>query len=471
MITCKDPKYHEKIKCIYLNNQEHIFRFWDELDDSQKRNLLEQVQDIDCELMKELVDLGLGRRKPITESFNLRPADIMTLKKREYSDNSVLEIGEKALREGKAAVFLVAGGQATRLGVKIPKGMLPITPVKNKSLFQLHAEKIQAMSKKYDIEIPWYIMANKLNYSATAAYFKENNFFGLPENNVMIFMQDMLPAIDLSGKILLKSKDSISLSPNGHGGSVKALHESGALADMQKRNIKYIFYFQVDNVLAKICDPYFIGYHIFNEAEMSNKVVRKINPEDRVGVICRINDQDGVVEYSDLSENDMNARTADNELKYWAGSIAIHMLNVDFIERQKSAEFSLPYHLAVKDVPCIDSDGNFVNHPKKNGIKFETFIFDLLLNTRKSFTMEVDREKEFSAVKNREGSESPDTARRDLIRNYAAMLQEAGIKIPVDQNGAPEYAIEISPLFAIDKDDILEKKNDIPPLDNDLYLG
>jgi len=470
MITCKDPKYHEQIKCIYSNNQEHIFKFWHELDDSQKTNLLNSVSEIDCGLLKELVDLGLGRSRPVTELFKLEPVEIMTLEKRKESDGNILSIGEKALRDGKAAVFLVAGGQATRLGITIPKGLLPITPLKNKSLFLLHAEKIQAASKKYNTVIPWYIMTNRLNYSATKAFFEENNFFGLSEKNIMLFKQDMLPAIDHSGKILLSTKDSISLSPNGHGGSVKALHESGALDDMLRRNIKYMFYFQVDNVLTKICDPYYLGYHISNGAEISNKVVRKNTPEDKVGIICSINGRDGVVEYSDLSKEDMYARTDDNELKYWAGSIALHIMNVDFIKRQERSSLSLPYHLAVKDITCIDSDGNQVKNPKKNGIKFEMFVFDLLLNAKKSFTMEVDRMKEFSAVKNKAGSESPETARLDLLRNYAELLKEAGLPVPVNQDGVPEHLIEISPLFALDKNDILKKKKDIPALDKDLYL-
>jgi len=166
----------------------------------------------------------------------------------------------------------------------------------------------------------------------------------------------------------------------------------------------------------------------------------------------------------------MYARTDDKELKYWAGSIAIHVMNVDFIKQQQPGSLHLPYHLAVKDIPCIDSDGNQVKNPKKNGIKFEMFVFDLLLNATKTFTMEVDRTKEFSAVKNKSGSESPETARLDLLSNYAAMLQGAGLKVPLNHDGRPKHLIEISPLFAMDKNDILGRKKDIPALDKDLYL-
>ncbi len=470
MIRVNDSELQRKIEKLYQMDQGHIFRFWEELNEEQRNNLLDQVRALDIELLADLIQLGIGEKEPVTASFHLEPAEVMTLKQRQRRDTAVVPVGEKALREGQVAAFLVAGGQGTRLGFNGPKGAFPITPVKQKPLFQLHAEKIRAVSEKYGCIIPWYIMTSQANHETTVSFFEKHHYFGLPKEEVMFFRQDMLPAIDFEGKLLLAEKDSLFLSPNGHGGSVKALWDSGALENMKQRGIRYIFYFQVDNVLVNICDPAFIGYHIASKAQMSNKVVRKAYPEERMGIICKINGKMGVVEYSDLSQEDMFAIDEKGELKYWAGSIAIHMLNVDFIEQANKNGFSLPYHKAVKIVPFVDSEGWKVQPNEKNGIKFETFVFDLLLQTDRTFTLEVDRCLEFSPVKNKDGLDSPITARQDLLRNYAHLLNQAGIGVPVNICGLPSFNLEISPLFALTGTDVKRKKDEIKKIVPDLYL-
>lgn len=465
-----DIRYQKHLDCLSSLDQSHIFRFWKWLNERQRMNLMEQIYGLDCDLLRELRDMAVGKKEPISENFNITPTNVVTLAERKERDSLVLPLGEDALRRGEVAAFLVAGGQSTRLGVSGPKGKFCITPVKNKSLFQLHAEKIRAISKKYQTIIPWYIMTSVYNHEETVAFFKENHFFGLNEQDVMFFSQEMLPAFDRQGKILLAAKDSLALNPNGHGGSVKALWDSGAIADMKNRGIKYIFYFQVDNVLVQICDPRFIGYHIQAKAEMSNKVVRKENPEDKVGVICNISGRDGVVEYSDLSREDMYARTTDGKLKYWAGSIAIHVLNVDFLERENKEGFKLPYHHAIKKVPYLDENGNLIHPKNMNAIKFESFVFDLLFDVKKSFTLEVERDKEFSAIKNKKDSESPETARKDLLRHYAFLLKEAGVKVVVDKDGFPKFDLEISPLFAQSAEEIKEKMRELAVIKKGIYL-
>ena len=471
MITVQDSKLQLKIEQLYTHNQGHIFRFWNELTKEEKETLLSQVNKIDIPVLKELLALQEGSEKEISGFFKLEPTDVMTLKNRKNRDSAVLPLGEEALRKGEVAAFLVAGGQGSRLGFDGPKGIFPVTPVKQKPLFQLFAEKLRYLNNKYNTRLPWYIMTSETNHEATVHFFEEMHFFGLSEKEVRFFKQDMLPAFDKNGKIIMEAKHRLFFSPNGHGGSLQALYKSGSLADMEARGIKHLFYFQVDNVLVNMCDPLFLGYHIAAKSEMSTKVIRKTYPEEKMGVICKINGQDGVVEYSDLSKEETFARTEDGELKYWAGNTAIHMMDVQFLLARAERGAKLPYHRAEKNIPCINDDGIKIESNEKNGIKYETFIFDLLLDVQKSFTLEADRSKEFSAVKNKEGSDSPAAAKQDLLRNYAALLTGAGIPLTVDAQGNPEIEFEISPLFAQSVDDINAKRDKIPPVTQGTYLG
>ncbi len=471
MITVQDSTLQQKIEQLYAYNQGHIFRFWDTLSEEEKQELLSQVKKIDIPILKDLLALLDGSEKEISGFFKLEPTEVMTLKNRKNRDSAVLPLGEEALRKGEVAAFLVAGGQGSRLGFDGPKGIFPVTPVKQKTLFQLFAEKLRYLNNKYNTRLPWYIMTSETNHDATVQFFQKMAYFGLSEKDVHFFKQDMLPAFDKEGKIIMENKHRLFFNPNGHGGSLQALYKSGSLMDMEARGIRHLFYFQVDNVLVNMCDPLFLGYHIAAKSEMSTKVIRKAGPEEKMGVICKINGQDGVVEYSDLSEEETFARTEDGELKYWAGNTAIHMMDVEFLLARAERGTSLPYHKAEKNIPCINEEGVKIESTEKNGIKFETFIFDLLLDVQKSFTLEADRSKEFSAVKNNEGSDSPVSAKRDLLRNYAGLMTQAGVPLKVDEQGIPEFEFEISPLFAQSVVDIEAKKEKIPLIIQGTYLG
>jgi len=458
-------KYYNLLKD---HGQEHILQFWDEYSDDQKRELTEQIDSIDFELLTKLIS-SISKEVKEGSETRLETAETISLHERKKYDNEVLRTGEELLREGKVGAFLVAGGQGSRLGFDGPKGAYPITPVKKKTLFQMHAEKILAMSRNYDTVIPWYIMTSTTNHEETISFFKANNYFGLDKNDVMFFSQDMLPAIDKSGKLMLEEKDRIFMSPNGHGGSLKALWDSGAHADLVKRNIEYLFYFQVDNVLINICDPEFLGYHLKYDAEMSSKVVRKAFPEEKLGVICKVDGKTGVVEYSDLGEEDMYAKDADGGLKFWAGSVAIHFINTKFIETENKRGFQLPYHIAEKSIPYIDTNGHRVSSAEKNGYKFETFVFDALAHCQNTIAIEARREEDFSALKNKEGVDSEETAIRDMKNLYLKWLKKAGMEIP-EMGIRNDIQIEISPLFAFSEKKLLEQKSKIPAFSNKMYL-
>lgn len=470
MIISPNEKYQPLIEKVFEYKQEHIFRFWDDLTIDEKIVLLKQISTIDFELMSRLIKDVKSDSISKSHADKLEPADIISLQKRANGEIEELKIGEELIIQGKVAAFLVSGGQGTRLGYNGPKGMFPVTPVKKKSLFQLHAEKLIAIGRKYKKQIPWFIMTSETNHDETVKFFKKNNYFGYNESNISFFTQAMIPAINMDGKFILDSKNHIFTNPNGHGGSLSALWNSSSIEKLQTKGIEYLFYFQVDNVLTQICDPTYLGYHVKYKSEMSNKVVRKAYPEEKMGVICKVNGKTGLVEYSDLPENEMKAINSDGTLKYWAGNIATHIFDLSFIVKENQGGFKLPYHLARKAIPFVDNSGNTIKPQNINGIKFESFVFDALLDTEKSISIEVERDQEFSPLKNKEGLDSPVTVKRDLNNLYGHWLEDSGIQIPKDAEGHVDVDIEISPLYALNKMDIKNKNISINKVSQELYL-
>jgi UDP-N-acetylglucosamine/UDP-N-acetylgalactosamine diphosphorylase len=454
-------------------DQGHIFRFWDELSPDGRSSLLEQIAEIDFDLMARLIAEHITNESPKTFQDHLELAPIIGLPQTEEEKRKQEEargIGEAALQDGKVAALVVAGGQGTRLGFDHPKGAFTIGPVSGKSLFQIHAEKILALCRKFGSQIPWYIMTSRTNDQGTREFLEQNDFFGLPQGDVFLFQQGMLPAVDKEGKFLMEAQDHISTSPNGHGGTLLALADSGALEDMHRGGIQEIFYFQVDNPMVRICDPAFVGHHLSARADMSSKVLSKRDAEEKVGVIGLLNGKTAVVEYSDLSAEDKYATLPDGSLKYSAGSIAIHMISVDFVQRVLEAGFPLPYHRAEKKVPYIDDAGKLHEPDEPNGIKFELFVFDALPLTRRSVTMETTRQ-EFSPVKDAEGLDSPQNARAAMVSLFASWLEAAGINVPRTEDGKSKFALEISPLFALDAEELAAKVDKNLKICGDLYLS
>jgi UDP-N-acetylglucosamine/UDP-N-acetylgalactosamine diphosphorylase len=356
--------------------------------------------------------------------------------------------GMDLLRQGKVAAFLVAGGQGTRLGYDGPKGEFPVTPVKNKPLFQVFAEELTAHARAAGHAIPWYIMTSDANDAATRQFFQKHNSFGYPKQDIIFFQQGMMPAFSMDGKILLGEKDSLALSPDGHGGSLRALAKSGALADMKRRGVEHLSYFQVDNPLVHVIDPLFIGLHDLSGSEMSSKTIPKANALEKVGNFVIGDGVLQVIEYSDLPESLALQTDASGAPRFNSGSIAIHALRTSFIDRLNSGgKLCLPWHRAEKKVPYVDDAGNVIKPEKPNAVKLEQFVFDAIPLAKNAIVYTTDRGEEFSPVKNAEGVDSPATSRRDQIRRATRWLQEAGVNVPM-KDGEPDATIEISPLFA-----------------------
>lgn len=440
--------------------QGHVFAHFDSLTEPEQTSLLARAAAIDLAELAELVGTLILSPATASEksSAGLSPADYLPLPGHDETADPALweeaaKRGEAALRTGRVAAFTVAGGQGTRLGFDGPKGTYGVTPVLKNSLFQVFAEKILASSRLFGRPIPWFIMTSDLNHEDTVAFFEAHHYFGLPQERVHFFQQGLMPAVNAEGKILMADRGEIALSPDGHGGALRALVRSGSIRLMEADGIDTISYFQVDNPLVRCLDPTFIGFHLMNQSDLSSKMVPKVGPKEKVGVFCQRDGKSLVVEYSDLPEDLAEERDQDGKLLFQSGSIAIHIFNRDFIARlggkpgKTEGGMTLPFHLARKKVPHLDSSGARHEPDTPNGYKFEMFVFDALPFAKNPVIIETAREDDFSPVKNAEGVDSPQTCRDDQLRQYVRWAREAGIEIESDETGLPSFAFEISPLF------------------------
>ena len=462
--------------------QGQVFAFYDQLSPGAQRHLLAEAGEIDLAEIERLTKtlLAPGARADVNLQ-GLAPAPYEPLPAHGGDAQAwaiAKAIGETALRAGRVAAFTVAGGQGTRLGYDGPKGTFPVTPLKKKTHFQVFAVKIHAAGVRYGRPLHWFIMTSHQNHAATVSFFEEHKYFGLDKTRVHFFRQGRMPAVDFNGKIMLETMGTIALSPDGHGGSLRALERSGALDLMQREGIDTLSYFQVDNPLVRCIDPAFVGWHLQQRSEMSSKMVPKAYAEEKLGHFCV---QDGklvVVEYSDLPMELQRQKTPDGQLHYRAGSIAIHMLDRDFIRRMATSTgtdgVALPFHRADKKIPTIDASGKPVRPEKANGVKFEMFVFDAQPFARNPLVIETSRADDFSPVKNAEGVDSPKTSRDDQLRQYVRWLRTHGANVDADETGLPKTTIEVSPHFGYDEDSFADawKKLSPPPAVSDgLYLS
>ncbi len=419
--------------------QGHVLRFWDRLDAEQRGGLLEQCAGLDLPALRAA--LATIRRQAAAGPAKLAPVEVERIP--EHGGDparfaAARQRGEELLAQGRVGLIVVAGGQATRLGFPGPKGTYPIGPVSDRSLFEIQAQKIRRLRERCGVALPWYVMTSPATDAATRRFFAERGFFGLPDSDVVFFRQGMVPSFSFDDRLILAEPGRLAENPDGHGGSLTALHGSGVLDDAEQRGVTTLFYYQVDNPLIQMADPAFLGFHAEAGAEASCKVARKVDPLEKVGVLALLDGALGVVEYSELDDESRHARDAGGELLYWAGNLAIHAFEVAFVRRiAADADRWLPFHASQKQIPTLDHEGAALTPAQPNGHKLERFVFDALPAARAVALVESDRARNFSPVKNAAGSDSPETARRDLTAQYRAWFEAAGLAPP------PDTALEI----------------------------
>lgn len=460
-------------QALAKRGQEHLLRWWDELDQIQRATLLMQIESIPWEVVDPLITTHI-KSKPVCEiPQDIQPAPIYRSKPNPeqvalYEEAKL--IGDEWIRSGKVAAFTVAGGQGTRLGFDGPKGAVIVTPVGDRTLFQIFGATVKAVRNRYGVAIPWYVMTSQANHDQTLSYFEENQYFDLPKEDVILFPQGMLPTFDVDGHILMESKYRLALAPDGHGGSLKALVSRGALADMKKRGVAAISYFQVDNPLVQPFDPLFIGLHVKTGSEMSTKVTTKTNDLEKVGNVCLCDGKVSVIEYSEFPSSLARQKNEDGSRKFDSGNLAIHLLDVDFVDRAVGQSFQLPFRRAEKIVSFVDDHGNLQKPQSPNAIKLESFIFDALPLANNPLVLDVERAEEFSPIKNATGMDSLETAQRDQIARAYRWCEKAGVTLPQKENGEPDATITIFPTFALCSDDVVAKKDQLPEIIKDDYL-
>ena len=472
MTTSKSfPK--DLLKTLTQFDQTHLLQWWESLNEQQQDELTSQIQSIDFAQIQRLYSPAHSSKteeSPAQKAERANcAANIIRLQDRlkpAMDTAQAVQAGKQLLAEGKVGAILVAGGQGSRLGFQHPKGMYPTGPVKQTSLFQMLVEQLIARSRIAGKPICYFIMTSDATHDETVAYFKQHQNFGLQTDQLHFFKQGTMPAIDTqSGKILLEDKHRIAVSPDGHGGTLKALKKSGLFEVMQEKGIEHLYYHQVDNPTAIVCDPEFLGHHLQHRAEVSVKVVSKRTPDEKMGIVCDVDNKTQIIEYSDLPKHISEQTDQTGNLLHWAGSTAIHIFNRSFLEQIASDDELLPFHQANKKVPFIDSTGTQISPTEPNAIKFERFIFDVLPVSETVLVYEIDRQREFNPLKNAEGPDSPQTVHTALCRIYSQWFNSCGFEIP------PGTAVEISPLIALDESELKTKISLDMNLNGPIYLG
>lgn len=399
------------LRILTKYGQEHILNHFDELNDTEKEELLGQIEIIDFSVLDNLD----AEKNSNSVRGTFEPLGAVTIEDIAENSDEYTKTGIEAIKAGKAAAVLLAGGQGTRLGFDKPKGMFRIGVDEELYIFQCLINNLMDVVKIAGVWVPLYIMTSEKNNDDTIAFFKEKNYFGYDPEYVKFFIQDMAPSVDFNGKILMESRSKISVSPNGNGGWFSSLVRAGLLDEIKAKGVEWINVFAVDNVLQRIADPSFIGAVIKSGMQSGGKVVSKADPDERVGVLCLEDGMPSIVEYYEMTEEMRTLLDDKGNLAYRYGVILNYLFNVKKLE--EICDNKMPVHIVDKKIPYMDENGEFITPSQPNGHKFETLVLDMVHMQDSCLAYEVVREKEFAPVKNATGVDSVESARELLKLN------------------------------------------------------
>ena len=403
--------FNEAKALLEKNNQTHLLEYFDELNDDQKAHLLEQISEIDFDLIKLIENADTPDERGV-----ITPLDAeVSIKDIEENEEKFRKVGVEAIKEGKVAALLLAGGMGTRLGSDKPKGMYNIGETKDVFIFEMLIRNLMDVVDEVGVWVPLYIMTSEKNDKDTREFFEEKDYFGYNKDYVKFFKQEMAPACSFDGKIFLERKDRISTSPNGNGGWFISFAKAGLLDEAKAKGIEYINIFAVDNVCQRMVDPLFVGAMLDGGYVSASKVVSKAAPEEKVGVLCLEDGKPSIVEYYELTEEMRYETLEDGSLAYKDGVILNYLFKVEDLENNMNNNLST--HVVKKKIECLDENGNTVKPETENGYKFETLVLDMIHDMDNCLAYEVVREKEFAPIKNKTGVDSVDTAKELLKKN------------------------------------------------------
>lgn len=396
------------------HGQEHIYEAYEKLDAAGKEKLAAQVEKIDWSMVAMA-----GHEELAQQRGKLEPLSALEVSEIEANKTKYEQVGIDAIRASKVGAVLLAGGQGTRLGSDGPKGKYNIGITKDVYIFERLIRNLLDVTDKAGCFVPLYIMTSDKNNDETIAFFEEKNYFGYPKDFVKFFKQEMAPSVDFNGKLYMESPDSLSLSPNGNGGWFYSMAVTGVLKDVKERGIEWLNIFAVDNVLQRIADPVFIGATLDSGRVSGAKVVRKADPNEKVGVLCLEDGRPSIVEYYEMTEEIINSREANGELSYNFGVILNYLFRVDKLEEIMNAK--MPVHVVEKKIPYMDKEGNYIKPETPNGYKFELLVLDMIHLLDNCLSFEVVRDYEFAPIKNKTGVDSVESAQ--------ALLQKNGVEL------------------------------------------
>ena len=407
-------KEKELFNVLKEHGQEHIFEAYQKLDDTGKEKLAAQIERIDW----SIVEMA-GHKELAQERGKLEPLSALEVTEIEQNKAKYEGIGLDAIRAGKVGAVLLAGGQGTRLGSDGPKGNYNSGLTKEVFIFERLIRNLLDVTDKAGCFVPLYVMTSDKNHEETTAFFEEKQYFGYPKDFVKFFKQEMAPSVDFQGKLYMESEDSLSLSPNGNGGWFYSMAVTGVLKDVKARGVEWLNIFAVDNVLQRIADPVFVGATIDSGCVSGAKVVRKADPEEKIGVLCLEDGRPSIVEYYEMTEEIINSREADGELSYNFGVILNYLFRVDQLE--EIANQKMAVHVVEKKIPYMDEKGELVKPESPNGYKFELLVLDMIHMFPNCLSYEVVRDYEFAPIKNKTGVDSVESARALLQKNGVAL--------------------------------------------------
>lgn len=389
--------------------QEQVLKYYDELNEKEKDELLSQIEATDMEILD-----ACNHKEDLVKRGVIEPLAAMELSEIEANKERFTDIGLEAIRSGKVGAVLLAGGMGTRLGSDNPKGMYNVGITHELYIFQCLINNLLDVVHQADTWIHLFVMTSDKNNEATISFMEEHAYFGYNPKYVHFFKQEMAAATDYNGKIYLEEKGKLSTSPNGNGGWFISLEKAGLLDLVHNQGIEWINVFAVDNVLQRIADPCFVGATIDKKCVVGAKVVRKAAPDEKVGAMCLEDGKPSIVEYYDMTEELMNAKNEKGEPAYNFGVILNYLFYVPDLEKMMA---SLPLHIVEKKIPYLDENGRLVKPESPNGYKYENLVLDMIHQLDSCLPYEVVREREFAPIKNKTGVDSVESARALLEKN------------------------------------------------------
>lgn len=402
--------YNEIRDKLIQYGQIHVLNFWEGLSEAEQAELSEQIENTDFDIIENSINSINSETNGVISPIGALSVDEIEADKEKY-----YETGLRAIKAGKVAAVLLAGGMGTRLGSDNPKGMYDIGITHSVYIFERLIENLMETVARAECYIHLFIMTSEKNNDATVEFFKNNDYFGYPSDYVHFFVQEMASATDYNGKVYMEEKSRIATSPNGNGGWYVSLKKAGLDKVIEANDIQWLNVFAVDNVLQRIADPCFVGATIEQQCVCGAKVIRKVDRDEKVGVLCLEDNHPSIIEYYELTDEMKDALDDKGEPAYNFGVILNYLFGVQ--ELDEIVAQKLPLHIVEKKIPYINENGEPVSPDEPNGYKYETLILDMIKMLDSCCAYEVIREKEFAPIKNLTGVDSVESARELLKKN------------------------------------------------------